>query len=696
MEDSLIQKLVNYIERYIESFENEKFLEKNKNRNLGIIYTPSKVVDYIISNIFRIYFERYISFNKETKDEPNVKEIFLSAIKNQKTKQNLIKIIKNLRILDPSCGSGRFLISVAEKLYQLYRILEPNLSDFEIKKAIIEKNLYGIEIEHSAIIISKLRLIKWFLSFNENKVVFNKSNLKSINLKNIDQIVQKLDLCFNFFNLDFLLEFSSDKFDIIIGNPPYVENKKIKNVEFKKKLTKRFKSAYRLFDLSIIFIERSLELLADDGYISFILPNKFLSADYGIKVRLLLLNESEIKEIVNISSLPIFQNTATYPIILSLKKAKYSEEQEVKIKIFNNMNDLIENNRIKTIKFHQKLIKKLPSKVIPISGNIELITYLFRNFKTLAESFKDLKIIYRPFGFLKYSKHFDNVSDERRSDNDLLLIGTGNVEKYYVKFNKRIKIAKRDLKIAYFNYNPTFKLIWQDFKNEKIIFREIAKDLTCVYDPGIFTNITGLYLVRIPSIDTEKLYCLLTLLNSKLLDTVFKTLFSSLHMAGGYLRFNGSFVKRLPVPQKFPPTISKCGKIIQILSQLYYDLNSDFIYKNSELEYLKKNYQIEIEKFLRFFLKLSNALVNLLYLDEFYLESNKNFNSIREFLYLKVDLVRIQFKYLLPRYQINKYKTYSIEELKTTLNDIENFFNIIHENKLLLDQIDRILNEDLS
>ena len=672
MEDSLNQKVVNYIERHIESFENEKFLEKNKNRKLGIIYTPSKVVDYIISNIFRIYFERYISFNKETKDEPNVKEIFLSAIKNQKTKQNLIKIIKNLRILDPSCGSGRFLISVAEKLYQLYRILEPNLSDFEIKKAIIEKNLYGIEIEHSAIIISKLRLIKWFLSFNENNVKFKT------------------------FNLDFLLEFSSDKFDIIIGNPPYVENKKIKNVEFKKKLTKRFKSAYRLFDLSVIFIERSLELLADDGYISFILPNKFLSADYGIKIRLLLLNESEIKEIVNISSLPIFQNTATYPIILSLKKAKYSEEQEVKIKIFNNMNDLIENNRIKTIKFHQKLIKKLPSKVIPISGNIELITYLFRNFKTLAESFKDLKIIYRPFGFLKYSKHFDNVSDERRSDNDLLLIGTGNVEKYYVKFNKRIKIAKRDLKIAYFNYNPTFKLIWQDFKNEKIIFREIAKDLTCVYDPGIFTNITGLYLVRIPSIDTEKLYCLLTLLNSKLLDTVFKTLFSSLHMAGGYLRFNGSFVKRLPVPQKFPPTISKCGKIIQILSQLYYDLNSDFIYKNSELEYLKKNYQIEIEKFLRFFLNLSNALVNLLYLDEFYLESNKNFNSIREFLYLKVDLVRIQFKYLLPRYQINKYRTYSIEELKVVLDDIENFFNTIHENKLLLDQIDQILYEDLS
>ncbi|GAG84224.1 unnamed protein product, partial [marine sediment metagenome] len=69
------------------------------------------------------------------------------------------------------------------------------------------------------------------------------------------------------------------------------------------------------------------------------------------------------------------------------------------------------------------------------------------------------------------------------------MIGTGSVGKYHIKFNKRIKIAKRDLEISYFNYNPTFKPIWQDLNQEKIIFREIAKELTCVYDPGIFTNI---------------------------------------------------------------------------------------------------------------------------------------------------------------------------------------------------------------
>ncbi|MFW9875634.1 MAG: TaqI-like C-terminal specificity domain-containing protein, partial [Candidatus Thorarchaeota archaeon] len=360
------------------------------------------------------------------------------------------------------------------------------------------------------------------------------------------------------------------------------------------------------------------------------------------------------------------------------------------------LGDLLTSNSRNTIKLPQNLINYLPSKVIPISGNIDLIEFLYNRFNSIRDTYNDLKIIYRPYGFLKYSKHFDNISEKPLSDKDLLLIGTGNLGKNYIKFNKRIKIAKRDLEISFFNYDPIFKSIWQELSNEKIIFREIAKELSCVYDPGIFTNITGLYFIRIPSINTEKLYCLLTILNSKLLDTVFKTLFSSLHMAGGYLRFNGSFIKRLPIPQKFPLILSKCGKIIQILAQLHYDLNSEFIYNASELKSSKEKHLIEIEKLFRFFIQLRNSFVNLLYLDELYLGSKLDFNSIREILYSNVDLIDIQFKYLLPRYQIYKYETYSLEELNSTISEIKKFFNNLCENKRFMNQISQVLNKDLS
>jgi len=698
MKKSLGQELLTYIEKSIENFENEKFLEKNDNRNLGIIYTPEQIVEHIVSNSFRIYFERFINSHNLYQEDSDIERLLLSLIKNQKVRENITKIIKNIRILDPSCGSGRFLIYIAEKLYQFYRILDPELSDFDTKKAIIQNNLYGIEIENSAYIISKLRLIKWILTTNIGNLTFHNLNLKGLKLTDYDQVIEKLDIKFKIFNLDFLLEFSSDKFDIIIGNPPYVENKKIKDIEFKRKLTKRFKSAYRLFDLSVVFIERSLELLEHNGYLSFILPNKFLSADYGIKVRALLLNKSEIKEIINISSLQIFQNAATYPIILTLTKVKPSEEHVVNIKIFKNMNGLHENNGVKTIKFNQNLINKFPSKVIPISGNIELITYLFRNFNTFAETFKDLKIIYRPFGFLNYSKHFDNTSDERQSDKDLLLIGTGNIEKYHVKFDKRIKIAGKDIKISYFKYHPNFEHIWSDLNSEKLIFREIAKDLTCCYDPGVFTNITGLYFIKIDSFNTDQLFGLLTILNSDLLDLVFKTLFSTLHMAGGYLRFNGSFIKRLPLPRKFPLFLSQLGKVLQLLSQLKYDLDSkeSEIVKNPELERFNNKYYNQIQNYLNFFKRLSNSLVKLLFLDEFYLESNLDYFILRELFDSNIEPQKIPYKFLIPRFDISNYKIYSLNELDSILTKIKKLYNRLHNKTGLINQLDNIIKNDFS
>ncbi|MCK4781199.1 MAG: hypothetical protein KAT57_13450, partial [Candidatus Lokiarchaeota archaeon] len=346
----------------------------------------------------------------------------------------------------------------------------------------------------------------------------------------------------------------------------------------------------------------------------------------------------------------------------TLKKGKQREEQEVNVKIFNGMDELLENSNIRTIKFQQNVIHKFPSSVIPISGNIELIIYLFNNFKTFAETCQDLKIIYRSFGFLNYGKYFDNISDERQSDDDLLLIGTGNIEKYHIKFNKRIKIAGKDIKISYFNYNTSFEHIWSDLNGEKLIFREIAKNLTCCYDPGVFTNVTGLYFIKIASFKTDQLFSLLTILNSKLLDLVFKTLFGTLHMAGGYLRFNGSFIKRLPMPRKFPVFLSQLGKILQLLSQLKYDLDSKQleIVRNPEIERFNNKYYNEIQCFLKFFKRLSNSLVNLSFLDDFYLESDLDYYILRDLFDLKIEPQKVPYKFLIPRFDIKNYKIFSL------------------------------------
>jgi len=693
------QKFLSFAGKLIQLFENNKIFEKEVNRNLGIIYTPNQVVDYIVSNVLRIFFEELINTKNLIQNGFNLESLNYILNKNQNLKKELRERIKNIKILDPACGSGRFLVSAADKLYDIYKILNPEKKKFDLRREIIEKHLFGIEIEKSAYTISKLSLVLWLFSKNITNFTSNKINIENLKYENLDKIIDSFNLKLNIYNLDFLFEYNSNQFDIIIGNPPYIENKKVKNSNYKRKLIKKFKSAYRLFDISIVFIEKSLELLKQNvGCLSFLTTNKFLSADYGIKIREILVNNTTLKEIVNISSLPIFKKISAYPIIISFVKKKPSNDNSVLIKKFDSLLDMHKNNLSDSKILPQFSIKNLPAKAIPIFGKINLLNYLYDNFKPMAIVIDDLKIMYRPFGFLNYSKYFDNTCEMKETDNDLLLIGTGNVGKYHIKFDKHIRIAKKDLKISYFKFIPRFENIWNILITEKLIFREIAKDLTWVYDPGLYTNITGLYSLSIPSFSTDQLFSLLAIMNSNTINLSFKSLFSSLHMSGGYLRYNGSFIRRLPLPKEIPLSLSYLGKINQILSQLQYDLNSIElkIFKNSELNQFKDKFYAEINTNLKFYKKLTNILVNILYFKEIYSKSNIRFNLLNELLYSKDHIPNIQFKYILPRFNLYNFKTYQNNELNSLFSAINNFYKELNQNDKILNQMEKVSYKNLS
>lgn len=653
-----LKKILVSLEEHITEFESNKREQKKIKKDLGIIYTPQNIADFMVSESFKLYFKNNFDFKENN-------EIFS---KNHSSEKILYKIVPNLKILDPACGSGRFLISMAKILFQFYKNLGLHLPDYDIKKRIIEKNLFGIDIDYSALKISKLRLVKWLLS--------DLSDKSSLKIDNINQISKKIEIKFNLFVKDFLLEFNINNFDFIIGNPPYIENKKIYDKVYKQKLTKRFYSAYRLYDLSILFIEKSIELLKQNqGVLSFLTINKFLSADYGEKLRELLINEVEIKGIIDISSLPVFHRIAAYPIIISLKK-KVPQNSTIIVKKAVDLNLLKKSKSILVNEIPQEDIKLFPAKVIPISKNLHLIKRLYTKYKPMSEVIVDLNIIYRPYGFIKWAQNFKYASKKKVSNKDLLLIGTGNVGNFHINFKKPIRIAKRKLNISYFNYNKNFEHIWKKVSVEKLIFREIAKDLTFTYDPGIFTNITGLYFIQIPSYNTDNLFSLLLILNSDLINLVFKTLFNSLHMAGGYLRINGSFIKRLPLPEIFPTSFSRLGKILQFLFQF----KSDFI----ETDQYDPPGGVEIsflEKMICFYKKLSNSLVNGIYLKE--ADSKELENIINYINYLP----KIQLKYFGQGYNLPKYEIYRKQEVESIFNSILNTYFDLNRNNKILEQI---------
>ncbi len=663
------------LENIINKFENEIVTEKKNNRDRGVVYTPQPIADFMVLNIFRIFFDDFLELRKVFQTNCDYASLKQLLAKNVSLKDRFETKIINIKILDPACGTGRFLIAIAEVLFNINKIFELGCPDYDIKKKIIKNNLYGIEIDKSAYLISKLRLILWLYSDVESPFLDDWARINS-NLDEIENYFDKFNLNFNIFNLDFLLGFESTNIDIIIGNPPYVENKKILDVEFKKKIKKKFNSAYRLFDLSIVFIEKSIELLKKGvGCLSFLTTNKFLSADYGLKIREMLLRDTELKEIINVSSLPIFQKTAAYPIIISFKK-RTKTGNVILIKKFESMKDFKYLQNEKITELPQDSIKNLPSSVIPISPDINLVNFLYTNFKPMIQVIKGLKIIYRPFGFIKWAEHFKNISKNKTSNKDLILIGTGNVGKYYIDFKKRIKIAKVNHEISYFSFPSEQKEVWDNVNSEKIIFREIAKDITCVYDPGIYVNLTGLYFLRVPSFKTNDYFCLLSIMNSDIINSVFKALYGTLHMSGGYLRYNGSFIKKLPMPESFPTSLSYLGKIIQFLSQLRFELLQE---PNDEIQLL------EIEKFLDFYQNLTNSLVAQLYLQlKPYDELNKLLNSPNS-------IPDIKIKNFKRRFDLPKYLTYLKGEVKEHLNQINNSFNFFYGNSKLVDQINKCL-----
>ncbi len=104
-------------------------------------------------------------------------------------------------------------------------------------------------------------------------------------------------------------------FDVVIANPPYVRQESIKEQKA------YFKEHYRVYqgtaDLYVYFVERGVNLLAAGGEFAYILPNKWMRANYGKPLRAWL-KERRIEEIIDFGDLPVFESATTYPCILRI------------------------------------------------------------------------------------------------------------------------------------------------------------------------------------------------------------------------------------------------------------------------------------------------------------------------------------------------------------------------------------------
>jgi hypothetical protein len=505
-------------------------------------------------------------------DESNdILDAFTNIVETLKTSSVEQKIFTNQDLLKATFGN-------------LQTQMRENFADFKLNSKL--KSLY-IRIRKLLYDIINEKYLNYLQSKNKKT---------SIELKDLELL--------NPFHwrVDFAEVINEGGFDIIIGNPPYLENKKIRNVVEKELLKAQYKTAYKLYDLSILFIERSHMLLKEKGYFSFIITNKFISTDYGIKIRKLILRETRLKEIIDVSYLPIFKDAATYPIILTFSKAsttldvKNLENEFLIIPKLDKIR-LLKNENFKKIKAKQSSYYSLPNHVFDLTGNFSIISEIIASPKSVRLS--DLgKFSYRILGFTDWEKTLELISTKRTSKDDLKFIGTTNVFQFSIDWKRTIKLSGKRLESTYLPYTKKHEVAWEIFTKQKVLIKEISKRLTASFDPGIFTNATGIYMFL--QKDEVNLKLLTLLLNSKLLDFIFSTLFGSTHMAGGYLRYNGSYLKELPI------IIPKKEWQQNLLANL-----CDYL---SFLQQLVIEDDIKI-KLLEFFSKIANYLVLEVYFE---------------------------------------------------------------------------------
>ncbi len=259
--------------------------EKSKKRKAqGIFYTPQFVVRYIVQN-------------------------------------TLGKLLANgadprtIRVVDPACGSGSFLIEAFDVLDRAWKTVEPDMPAAERRRRILMENLYGVDLDPQAVEVTRLNLVLR-ASLERGRLPLLTHIQRGNSL--IDDPAVAGDAAFDW-RERFPQVFEQGGFDVVIGNPPYVRQESLGEA-FKAYAASRYQTHTGAADLYVYFIEKGIELLRPDGLYSVIVANKWLRANYGQKLRRFL-TAQHVQEIVDFGDLPVFPEAVTYPCILTVGKS---------------------------------------------------------------------------------------------------------------------------------------------------------------------------------------------------------------------------------------------------------------------------------------------------------------------------------------------------------------------------------------
>jgi type I restriction-modification system DNA methylase subunit len=455
--------------------------KKQRRKELGIYYTPKFVTDYIVKETVGRFIKEH-NYNET----------------------------RTIKILDPACGSGSFLIRAYDELLS-YHARERNISldelDQKDRLPVLLTNIYGVDLDMQAIEITRLNLLLRTLS-EKGKLPYLSNNIRRGNSL-ISGKEEELKKYFgdnwrekNPFNWEqeFKDIMANGGFHIVIGNPPWVSlSGKHKSQDLSDG---EFEYLFDTFDINTyapniyeVFIWRALDLLKEDGLFSFIIPDRLATNQQFVKLREFILLNFRIEKILFRYPFPgVIADT----MIIVLRKAKPKD------------------NKIEITDYSSQKSNRIPQSAFLSSSDF---SFFFVDSK-IARIFQEIKES-------KKVKRLDTIAESTS--------GCGAKSSLLQKrraSSREIRVMKGE-NIGRYETKGSF---WFDFKDEnltgrtrdksklgmqeKVLIRKTGSDIIATFDnTGIYPE-QSLYFLY--GVSQEMLLYLLAILNSKLMNMYYR------------------------------------------------------------------------------------------------------------------------------------------------------------------------------
>jgi hypothetical protein len=584
----IFENSLNDIEELKARIDDEDFdAKQSKRKKDGVFYTPEYITKYIVDNTLG-------ALCQVKKEELGLDEVDILVPKNPKklnkgeTKQKEALeayrgYLLGLKILDPACGSGAFLNQALNYLLDEHAFIDEGVKTlmggsvlglYDVKKGILENNLYGVDINAEAVEIAKLSL--WLRTVESGR----KLNKLADKIKVGNSLIDDKSVADDAFvwKEEFPEVFEQGGFDVVIGNPPY-------GAFFNKNEKNFFKEHYSVteynFDSYNFFFEVSIKILKTDSYLGFITPNTFLVVENGLKLREFLFKQNSVLELFE--TFDVFADAVVEPITSIIKKTIPEDKNIIKVILEDRDKQNIEERVFshKYITTKNKLIfnyretqeeKELYEKISSNSETLSIYAKTSAGIKpyevgkgTPPQSKETVKV--KPF------------TDFKKSDGWYPLIRGTQITRYLIDWDGEY------IKYGVWLAAPRKAEI---FFEPKLFIRRTDDKLLCTYDEDNFIGLNSIHCIQSFDENIVNKY-LLCMINSSLVNWFFQH--ENFHMVGKPLaEVKVVYVDRLPIKN-----ISlEEQNIFAKKADMLLDLNKTFqIKKTKFLKRVKDNFDLD-------------------------------------------------------------------------------------------------------